>query len=89
MVRIGSFIRAVSLCAVTIGFGSQAVTAEEAWPSKPIQIVVPWAAGGATDSVMRILAGEVSDALGVPVSVVNQTGARGTVGTNAVINAPP
>lgn len=88
MVRIGSFIRAVSLCAVTIGFGSQAVTAEEAWPSKPIQIVVPWAAGGATDSVMRILAGEVSDALGVPVSVVNQTGARGTVGTNAVINAP-
>jgi len=65
----------------------QAVTAQSAWPSEPIQIVVPWAAGGATDAVMRILAGEVSDGLGVPVTVVNQTGARGTVGTNAVIQA--
>lgn len=66
---------------------SQAVTAAEAWPSKPIQIVVPWSAGGATDTVMRILAGEVSGALKTPVTVVNQTGARGTVGTNAVIQA--
>ena len=67
---------------------SQTVTAQDAWPSEPIQIVVPWSAGGATDSVMRILGAEVSDALGVPVSVVNQTGARGTVGTAAVIDAP-
>lgn len=66
----------------------QAVTAQENWPSEPIQIVVPWSAGGATDSVMRILAGEVQGALEVPVTVVNQTGARGTVGTKAVIDAP-
>lgn len=66
---------------------SQAVTAQESWPSEPLQIVVPWSAGGATDAVMRILAGEASDGLGVPVTVVNQTGARGTVGTNAVIQA--
>ena len=65
----------------------QAVTAQDAWPSQPIQIVVPWSAGGATDAVMRILGSEVSEALGVPVSVVNQTGARGTVGTNAVMTA--
>ena len=65
-----------------------AVSAQEAWPAKPIQIVVPWAAGGATDAVMRIVATEVSNALKVPVSVVNQTGASGTVGTNAVLQAP-
>lgn len=65
-----------------------AVAAQEAWPNQPIQIVVPWSAGGATDAVMRIVATEVSNALDVPVSVVNQTGASGTVGTNAVIQAP-
>ncbi|SIR00299.1 Tripartite-type tricarboxylate transporter, receptor component TctC [Rhizobium sp. RU33A] len=64
------------------------VAAQEAWPARPIQIVVPWAAGGATDAVMRIVATEVSNALEVPVSVVNQTGASGTVGTNAVLQAP-
>lgn len=69
------------------GFSVQTVAAQESWPSEPIQIVVPWAAGGATDAIMRILAGEVSNALEVPVSVVNQTGARGTVGTNAVLSA--
>ncbi len=79
-----SFAAAV---AATFMVGGQAVTAQEAWPSEPIQIVVPWSAGGATDAVMRVLAGEVSDALETPVTVVNQTGARGTVGTNAVITA--
>jgi tripartite-type tricarboxylate transporter receptor subunit TctC len=67
---------------------TQPVAAQDAWPSEPIQIVVPWSAGGATDSVMRILANEVQSALEVPVTVVNQTGARGTIGTNAVITAP-
>lgn len=65
-----------------------ALAAQETWPNEPIQIVVPWSAGGATDAVMRIVATEVSNALEVPVSVVNQTGASGTVGTNAVIQAP-
>ena len=69
--------------------GPQAVTAQDSWPSEPIQVVVPWAAGGATDAVMRIVANEASEALGVPVTVINQTGARGTVGTNAVIQAEP
>lgn len=80
----------LSAGAVALGLGMslQPVSAQEAWPTGPIQIVVPWAAGGATDAIMRILAGEVSNALEVPVTVVNQTGARGTVGTNAVLNAP-
>jgi len=81
------FLCGVTLAAASFGLSGQAVTAQGAWPSQPIQIVVPWSAGGATDSVMRILGSEVSEALRVPVSVVNQTGARGTVGTNAVITA--
>ena len=78
---------AISASALTAAIATGAV-AQEAWPAEPIQIVVPWAAGGATDAVMRIIATETSNALKVPVSVVNQTGARGTVGTNAVIQAP-
>lgn len=81
--NLGLVLSAV-VTGMTLG---QTVTAQDAWPSEPIQIVVPWSAGGATDAVMRVLAGEVSDALETPVTVVNQTGARGTVGTNAVITA--
>ncbi len=57
-------------------------------PDQPIRIIVPWAAGGATDAIMRILANDITDDLGTPVVVVNQTGARGTVGTKSVMDAP-
>lgn len=82
------FLSSTAFAVAALGLSVQSVTAQDAWPSQPIQIVVPWSAGGATDAVMRIVGSEVADALGVPVSVVNQTGARGTVGTNAVITAP-
>jgi tripartite-type tricarboxylate transporter receptor subunit TctC len=87
MINRRNLMCAISASALTAGMASGAV-AQEAWPAEPIQIVVPWSAGGATDAVMRIIATEASNALEVPISVVNQTGARGTVGTNAVIQAP-
>ena len=83
-----SLLSSLAAGALAAGLPATSLVAQEAWPSQPIQIVVPWSAGGATDAVMRIVATEVSNALEVPVSVVNQTGARGTVGTNAVIQAP-
>lgn len=83
-----NLVLSAGVAALGLGMSLQPLSAQEAWPTGPIQIVVPWAAGGATDAIMRILAGEVSNALEVPVTVVNQTGARGTVGTNAVLNAP-
>ncbi|WP_265502654.1 Bug family tripartite tricarboxylate transporter substrate binding protein [Paracoccus beibuensis] len=83
-----NLVLSVGVTALGLGISMQTVSAQAAWPTEPIQIVVPWAAGGATDAIMRILAGEVSNALEIPVTVVNQTGARGTVGTNAVLNAP-
>lgn len=57
-------------------------------PEKPITIVVPWAAGGSTDQVTRILAGELEDALGQKVVVVNQPGASGSIGKKNVWRAP-
>lgn len=56
-------------------------------PDRPITIVVPWAAGGSTDQVTRVMAAELEKALGTNVVVVNQPGASGSVGTTNVLNA--
>ena len=59
-----------------------------AWkPKKPITIIVPWAAGGSTDQVTRVVAGEIQKPLGTQVVIVNQPGASGSVGTQAAIQA--
>jgi len=50
------------------------------FPSKPITIVVPWAAGGGTDSLARALAAEASKVFGVSVNVLNRVGGTGTMG---------
>lgn len=50
-------------------------------PAEPVTIIVPWSAGGSTDSVTRVLAGDLEKALGQTVVIVNQPGAAGSVGT--------
>jgi len=57
-------------------------------PDKPINIIVPWAAGGSTDQVTRVVAPILEEALGTPVVVVNQPGASGSIGTKAALDAP-
>jgi tripartite-type tricarboxylate transporter receptor subunit TctC len=57
-------------------------------PSKPITIIVPWAAGGATDQVTRLAAAELEPALGQKVVVVNQPGGAGSIGTKNAMEAP-
>lgn len=56
-----------------------------AYPDKPIKILVPWATGGATDQVARMLAQPLSEALGVPVIVDNKAGAGGVIGTQLFV----
>ena len=64
-------------------------TAEAQWkPSKPITIIVPWAAGGATDQVTRLAAAELEPALGQMIVVVNQPGGAGSIGTKSAMEAP-
>jgi tripartite-type tricarboxylate transporter receptor subunit TctC len=62
-----------------------------AWPSddRPIRILVPWPAGGATDQVGRMLAQPLSQALGVPVVVENKGGAGGVIGTQLFVKEKP
>ena len=65
------------------------VSAENAWkPNKPVNLVVPWGAGGATDGVSRQTAMVVEKILGQKIVVVNQPGASGSVGTKNVLDKP-
>jgi len=57
-------------------------------PEKPINIIVPWSAGGSTDQVTRVVAPILEKALGTSVVVVNQPGASGSIGTKAALDAP-
>ncbi len=57
------------------------------FPSKQVNIVVPYSPGGASDTVARIFAKELESVLGVPVLVTNKTGASGAVGLEAVKNS--
>jgi tripartite-type tricarboxylate transporter receptor subunit TctC len=62
-----------------------------AWPSddRPIRILVPWPAGGATDQIGRMLGQSLSQALGVPVVVENKGGAGGVIGTQQFVKEKP
>ena len=59
------------------------------YPTKPVRLIVGVAAGGANDTVARLLAQTLSERLGQPVVVENRPGAGGNIGLEAVVNAPP
>ncbi|HEY0852137.1 MAG TPA: tripartite tricarboxylate transporter substrate binding protein [Bradyrhizobium sp.] len=61
----------------------------QAWPDRPVRIVVPFPAGGTADAVPRIVADWLSRKWGQPVVIENRTGAAGNIGAEAVYNAPP
>src|SRR5262250_2251125 len=57
-------------------------------PSRPINLIVPWAAGGSTDQVTRLTAAQLEPLLGQTIVIVNQAGASGALGTRAALDAP-
>jgi tripartite-type tricarboxylate transporter receptor subunit TctC len=77
---------ALILCAVALPAAPS--VAQDAFPAKPIRIVVPFAAGGGVDLLTRVLAQHLGEALKQQVVVDNRTGAGGNIGVDAVAKAP-
>lgn len=63
--------------------------ASDAFPNKPIRFIVPYAAGGATDTTARLVSKELTAILGQPVVVENKAGAGGNIGTDYVAKSTP
>jgi tripartite-type tricarboxylate transporter receptor subunit TctC len=79
--------------AAALAFGLLALTApaiaQDAYPSRPITLIVPFAPGGSTDAIGRIVAEGLRQALGRTVVVENRAGAGGSIGTAAIAQAEP
>ena len=76
-------------CAGVFALSPASVLAQDAWPSKPVRIIVPFPAGGSTDVVARQLALHLSTAFGQQFIVDNKAGAGGNIGTDAMAKAAP
>ena len=90
--RISSIIRRVAAVAAVFAAGvtvtGAAVAAGAAWPQKPVSVVVPFPAGGSTDTIARYLAQPLNEKLGQPFVIDNKPGATGAIGATYVKRAP-
>ncbi|HYX01757.1 MAG TPA: tripartite tricarboxylate transporter substrate-binding protein [Reyranella sp.] len=66
-----------------------AATRAQTWPTRPVTVVVPFAAGGPTDTIARVIGEGLREALGQPIVIENVTGAAGTIGVGRVARATP
>ena len=79
-------LAAVFAVAVAAASGVQA---QDKWPSKPMRWVIPYAAGGGTDAIVRPIAMQVGEALGYPIIYENKGGAGGLIGAETVARSAP
>ena len=78
---------AAAAFATFAGTGTAALA--QAWPTKPIRVVVPLTPGSASDVMARIVADQLSQQLGQPIVIENRPGAGNTIGMSAVAKAEP
>jgi tripartite-type tricarboxylate transporter receptor subunit TctC len=86
-------MRALRICAaitcIAAMLATSGVALAQAYPVKPLRLVVPFGPGGSNDIVARILAQKLTESIGQPVIVENRPGAGGTVGTDLVVKSAP
>lgn len=79
----------LAILAIYLLFSPVAAIAQADYPNRPIRIIAPFAAGGSTDSLARIVAPELGKRLGQSVIVENRAGAGGNIGLDAIAKAEP
>ncbi|QDF36880.1 tripartite tricarboxylate transporter substrate binding protein [Bradyrhizobium symbiodeficiens] len=83
-----TFAASTAAVAASAAFGFKPARAQ-AYPARPVTVIVPWGAGGGTDATARIVAALLEKDLGQPFNVVNRTGGSGVVGHSAIATAQP
>src|SRR3954447_25076713 len=76
-----------ALAAIPLGLGLADPVFAQPYPARPITVIVPFAAGGATDTLTRFLAEQIRSALGQPVVIENVAGAAGTIGVGRAVRS--
>ena len=90
--RLAAALLALPVCLALpawLAFSSAALAQQQPYPSKPIRLILPFAAGGGADNNARIIAEPLGQRLGQPIIIDYKPGAGGTLGANIVANAAP
>src|ERR1700686_5042819 len=77
-----------AMVAILLGLGSTGLAAAQNYPARAITMIVPFPAGGATDTLARFLAEKMRGMLGQPVVIENVAGAAGSIGVGRAVRAP-
>jgi tripartite-type tricarboxylate transporter receptor subunit TctC len=87
MIR-GSMRKALTIATILLGLVWSGIAAAQPYPSRPITVIVPFAAGGATDGLARYLAEQMRPILGQAFVIENVAGAAGTLGVGRAVRSP-
>lgn len=79
----------IPLVSIVLGLAAVSTVQAQAWPSKPITLVVPFPPGGSSDTIARAIGAKMQEKLGQPVVIENKGGATGTIGAGQVKRAAP
>ncbi|CAB3890677.1 MAG: hypothetical protein K0S02_2853 [Achromobacter mucicolens] len=88
-IRVSQRAAAAAALLLASGFGTTTATAETPYPSRPVTIIVPFAAGGSTDVQARLVAKSLQAVMGQPFVVENKAGASGSIGARAAAASKP
>lgn len=86
---ISTMTRALAAGAALVALAHGTASAQADYPNRPVSVIVPQGAGGANDTIARIISAKLSEVLGQQFVVENRTGAGGNIGTAAVAKAKP